>query len=133
MADLAAAYTDAEFDISGSETDIPGAVESVIGGGLKARFEPWVFSARLRHFGEAPLIEDGSVTSDPTTLVNLGASYDWNHVTFGLDLLTAFDADDADISYFYESQLAGEAGPVEDLHFHPVEPRQVRFSVQYRF
>ena len=133
VADLAAAYTDAEFDISGSETDIPGAVESVIGGGLKARFEPWVFSARLRHFGEAPLIEDGSVTSDPTTLVNLGASYDWNHVTFGLDLLNAFDADDADISYFYESQLAGEAGPVEDLHFHPVEPRQVRFSVQYRF
>lgn len=31
--------------------------------------------ARFRHFGEAPLIEDNSVRSEPTTLVNLEAGY----------------------------------------------------------
>ncbi len=133
VADLSAAYTDAEFDIPGNETEIPGAVESVIGGGLLARLDPWTFSGRLRHFGEAPLIEDGSVTSEATTLVNLAASFDWRAVTLSLELLNAFDAEDSDISYFFESQLPGEAAPVEDIHFHPVEPRQVRFSVRYSF
>ena len=128
-----AAWTDAEFDIPGNATEIPGAVEEVIGGGFVARFEPWTFSGRLRHFGGAPLIEDGSLTADDTTIVNLAASVDWKRATFGLELLNAFDSEDADITYFYESQLAGEAAPVEDIHFHPVEPRQLRFSVRYRF
>ena len=133
VADLSAAYTDAEFDIPGNETEIPGAVESVIGGGVLARFDPWTFSARLRHFGEAPLIEDGSVTSESTTLVNLSGSYEWQKLTLSLELLNAFDAEDSDITYFFESQLPGEASPVEDIHFHPVEPRQIRASVRYRF
>ncbi len=133
VADLSAAYTDAEFDIPGSETEIPGAVESVIGGGVLADLDPWTFSARLRHFGEAPLIEDGALTSDPTTIVNLSGSYDWRNVTVTLEVLNAFDAEDADISYYFESQLPGEASPVEDLHFHPVEPRQVRLSLRYSF
>lgn len=133
VADLSAAYTDAKFDIPGLATDIPGAVESVIGGGLQARFDPWTLSARLRHFGEAPLIEDGSVTSEPTTIVNLSGSYDWNDITLSLELLNAFDAQDSDISYFFESQLAGETVPVEDLHIHPVEPRHVRASIRYSF
>ena len=133
VADLSGAYTDAEFNVPGSATDIPGAVESVIGGGILAKLDPWTFSARLRHFGEAPLIEDGSVTSDPTTLVNLSGSYDWQDMTVTLEVLNAFDTEDADITYFFESQLPGEAFPVEDIHFHPVEPRQVRLSLRYRF
>lgn len=131
--DASASYTDAEFDIAGDETEIPGAVESVISAGAVARLDPLTLSLRLRHFGEAPLIEDGSVTSDPTTIVNLGADYERGAWTLGLDVLNLFDADDADITYFFESQLPGEADPVEDIHFHPVEPRQVRVSLRYRF
>jgi len=133
VADLSAAYTDANFDIPGSETKIPGAVETVFGGGVLVKQDQWTFSARLRHFGAAPLIEDGSVKSEPTILVNLAASYDWQKVTLSLEVLNIFDAEDADITYFFESQLAGEASPVEDIHFHPVEPRQVRFSLRYNF
>ena len=133
VADLAAAYTDSDFDIDGAETKIPNTVQSVIGGGLTARFDPWTLSARLRHFGEAPLIEDGSVTSEPTTLVNLSGSYKWRDVTLSLEVLNALDSKDADITYFFESQLRGEAAPVADIHFHPVEPRQLRASIRYRF
>lgn len=131
--DASAAWTDAEFDISGSETEIPGAVERVIGGGMVARLDAWTLSARLRHFGAAPLIEDGSVFSEPTTIVNFAVNYDWNAVTLGLEVLNLFDAEDADISYFFSSQLPGEASPVDDIHFHPVEPRQLRASVRYSF
>ena len=95
---------------------------------------------RLRHFGERPLIEDGSVESDPTTLVNLGAGWHWldfpgrGELTFGLDILNLLDSEDDDITYFYASRLPGEpAGGVEDIHFHPVEPRMVRGSIAWRF
>lgn len=133
VADLSAAYTDAKFDIPGTETEIPGAVERVIGGGLLAQLDPWTFGARLRHFGKAPLIEDGSSLSEPATLVNLATSYDWRNMTLSLEVLNAFDAEVADISYFFESRLPGEVSPVEDIHFHPVEPRQLRLSVRYHF
>ncbi len=35
----------------------------------------WFGGARVRYLGEAPLVEDGSVTSEPTTLVNVEAGY----------------------------------------------------------
>ena len=131
--DASASYTDAEFDIPGNETEIPGAVDTVASAGAVARFDPLTLTVRLRHFGEAPLIEDGSVTSEPTTIVNLGADYDWGPVTLGLDVLNLFDAEDTDISYFFASQLPGELQSAEDIHFHPVEPQQLRASLRYRF
>lgn len=131
--DLSAAWTDSEFDGQGSNDEIPGAVERVIGGGVIAQLDPWTFSARLRHFGGAPLTEDGSVTAPSTTLVNASASYQWNNIVIGLELLNAFNARDNDISYFFPSQLAGEPAPVDDIHFHPVEPRQLRLNLRYNF
>jgi hypothetical protein len=32
----------------------------------------------------------------------------------------------------YESRLPNESNPVEDLHFHPAEPRTLRVGVQLR-
>jgi hypothetical protein len=41
--------------------------------------------------------------------------------------------DDNDITYFYESRLPGESQPVADRHFHPVEPRTLRITLETRF
>lgn len=133
VADIAAAYTDSDFDIPGTATKIPNTVQSVIGGGVLARLDPVTLSARLRHFGKAPLIEDSSVMSEPTTLVNFSGSYEWRNMTVSLQILNAFNSKDADITYFFESQLPGEAAPVEDIHLHPVEARQTRVSLRYQF
>ena len=133
--DAAYAYTDAEIvGLPIGNREIPGAVPDVFSGGIKIMpLDALTLTARLRHFGSAPLIEDGSVTSDPTTLVNLGGYWDFGALTLGAEVFNLFDAKDADITYFYESQLAGEPAGVEDRHFHPVEPRQLRASIQYRF
>lgn len=114
---------------------IPGAVENVASVGLAIDHPSgWFGGARLRHFGEAPLIEDASVESDPTTLVNLEVGY---HITKSVQLSAAlynvFDSSDNDITYFYESQLPGEAEPVNDIHFHPVEPRTFRLTLRATF
>jgi outer membrane receptor protein involved in Fe transport len=114
---------------------IPGAVESVASLGLTFKGPGrWFGGARIRCLGEAPLNEDGSVTSRPSTLVNAEAGY---HVTDDLDLSLAvfnlFDDDGNDITYFYESRLPGEPRPVADIHFHPVEPRTLRATAAWRF
>jgi outer membrane receptor protein involved in Fe transport len=135
LLDASYAYTDAHYvgPPVGSR-DIPGAVPAVIAGGVTIRpLTDVTVTAQLRHFGSAPLIEDGSVTSDATTLVNLGGYWNIGPLTLSAEVFNAFDAREADITYFYESRLAGEAAGVEDRHLHPVEPRQLRLSARYRF
>ena len=134
--DGAAALTRARFrGVAQGEDRIPGSVGNVLSAGVNLRpTRALTFSARLRHFGAAPLIEDGSVRSQPTTLVNFGAYLDRGKFRLGVDLLNALDAKVPDISYFYPSRLPGEpADGVPDRHIHPVEPRQVRLSLRYRF
>ena len=114
---------------------IPGAVESVASVGVALQHPSgWFGGARYRHFGAAPLVEDDSVRSDPTTVVNLELGYRLNQrFAVSLAAYNLFDSDDNDITYFYESQLPGEGAPVEDRHFHPVEPRTLRLTVETRF
>ncbi len=134
--DGSAAWTRARFRGAGAGgAFIPGATPFVAAGGISAELGGGIAAtARLRHFAAAPLIEDGSRKADATTLVNLGLYGVRGPVRLALDVLNLFDARDPDISYFYASRLPGEAADgVEDRHIHPVEPRQVRVSLRYRF
>jgi hypothetical protein len=122
-----------EHDPAGDR--IPGAVETVVSMGVTIhRDSGWFGGARLRYFGPAPLVEDDSVRSESTLLVNADVGYRFSdRFEVVATVFNALDAEDNDISYFYESQLPGEAAPVEDLHFHPVEPRTLRVTASYRF
>ena len=134
--DGTAAWTHARFrGVEAGQDHIPGATPFVLGGGVSAKITSrMTFTARLRHFAGAPLIEDGSQRSQATTLVNLGAYWEAGRVRVGLDLLNLFDDKDPDISYWYASRLPGEpVDGIEDRHIHPVEPRQVRVSVRHTF
>lgn len=114
---------------------IPGAVERVYALGMTAQHPSgWFGGARLRYFGSAPLIEDDSVRSNSTTLVNVEAGLRvGSRWKVSAALYNVFDREDNDITYFYESQLAGESAPVSDIHFHPVEPRTLRVTLSGTF
>ncbi len=89
---------------------------------------------RYRHFAARVLDSFDQQPSGATQVVNLGLGYRWQQWSVGLDILNLFDSTDHDIDYFYSSRLPGEASEgVEDLHFHPVEPRSVRFNLQVAF
>ena len=131
---LSYTHADAEFDDElSSEDRIPGAIEDTLSLGINANWSNGLYaSAKVRYLGEAPLIEDNSVRSEPSTLINLGIGYRTGQFELGLDLFNATDSNDTDISYFYESRLAGEpAGGIADQHFRPLEPRTVRGSIKY--
>jgi hypothetical protein len=119
-----------ELDPAGDR--IPNAVGRVISMGLAAEHPSgWFGGARLRYLGAAPLIEDNSARSSPTTLVNADVGYRFsNGLALSVTGFNLVDAQDNDITYFYESRLPGEAVPVADRHFHPVEPRTFRLTVK---
>jgi outer membrane receptor protein involved in Fe transport len=122
-----------DYDVVGDR--IPNAVERVASLGITYnRTTGWFGGARLRHLGPAPLIEDNSVRSKAATLVNFDVGYHITRaITGSITLLNVFDEKANDITYYYASQLRGEAQPVNDIHFHPVEPRQVRATLAARF
>ena len=128
-------WTRARFIDAGREDRIPLAVERTVSVGLS--MDPangFNAGLRMRYLGEAPLIEDNSVTSAATFLVNLEAGYELNpRWQISLELHNLLGGDDNDITYFYESQLPGETDPVADIHFHPVEPRLIRMGITGRF
>jgi hypothetical protein len=114
---------------------IPGAVERVASAGVTLDDGRRAFgSLRLRYFGGRNLIEDGSVRSAPTRLLNgqLGVRLG-PRTELVLDVFNLFDAHASDVDYFYRSRLPGEpAEGVEDLHTHPTLPRTIRVSVRWR-
>ncbi len=119
---------------------IPGSIETVIAAGisvhdLPAAFAGWTASLRWRYFGPRDLIEDGSVRTEATSLVNAQLGYRFNKTwSATLDVFNLFDTNDSDIDYFYTSRLRGEpADGLDDLHTHPAEPRQIRLSVTANF
>ena len=136
-ADLDLSFSSAEFTDDDPAGDlIPGAIDRVISGGLTVEpSKPLFGSLRLRHFGPRPLIEDGSVQSEATTLWNGEAGYRFSdRARLVLEVFNLFDAEASDIDYFYGSRLLGEpAEGVEDIHTHPAIPRTVRLSLNFHF
>jgi outer membrane receptor protein involved in Fe transport len=90
-------------------------------------------SLRVRHFGDAALTVDDSVMKGNSTLINAGVSYAAGAWEMGIDVLNLLDAEDDDIAYFFESRLPGEVEAMEDIHFHPSNPRVIRAILRYSF
>lgn len=134
-----ARFTDS--DAVGSH--IPGAVENVVAAGITLH-DPnpdhgLYASLRLRYFGPRPLIEDNSVRSGDSSIVNAEIGYRFTpDLSLKAEFLNLFDRRVSDIDYYYASRLRNEpVGPTDggynDIHTHPAEPFTVRVGLTYRF
>jgi hypothetical protein len=138
--DLDVSLSRARFvNVPEGQNFIPGALNRVISGGLAVNPPAGVSagpfgSVRLRHFGPRPLVEDNSVSSRSTSIVNAEAGYKFSeHIRIGLEGFNVFDARVSDIDYFFESRLRDEPEPVEDIHFHAAIPRSARLALHVSF
>lgn len=133
--DLAASrarYT--QDDLAGNY--IPGSIDKVASFGVTVNeLGRWYGGFELRYFGPRPLIENNSVLSAATTLAYGRIGYKFNEKTkLTLDAFNLFDKQASDIDYYYPSRLRGEAADgVNDIHFHPVEPRSLRLTLSHQF
>ena len=129
-------FSHSEFRDSAPEGDhLPGSIESVVAAGLTYRADSGFFgSLRLRYFGPRPLTEDNRVRSGETILLNAQVGYQFNQTwTLSAEILNLLNRRDHDIDYYYESRVRPGDAPREQVHFHPVEPVQVRFALTARF
>ncbi|MFN8573025.1 MAG: TonB-dependent receptor plug domain-containing protein [Gemmatimonadaceae bacterium] len=110
---------------------LPGALEKVVAAGATwGSASGGSLALRVRHFGSYPLVEDNAVRARATTLVNAEAGFRVGQARVRVGMLNLLNRQASDIQYYYASRLPGEpVGGIEDVHFHPVEPRQVRVSV----
>ncbi|MRW84038.1 TonB-dependent receptor plug domain-containing protein [Pseudoduganella sp. FT26W] len=114
---------------------IPGAIEGT--GQLAVTVDdggPFSGSLKLRYFGPRPLIEDNSVRSNSSMTLN--GRLGWKirkDLRLELEAFNITNRRDSAIDYYYASQLKGEAEPVSDIHFHPIESRSLRATLIKNF
>lgn len=122
---------------------IPEAIQTTASAGVSWAVGRWTLGTRLRYFGPRPLIEDNSVRSASSFLVNLKAGYRIRKdVRVFVEVLNVFNKRANDIDYYYASRLKGEPSPVDadgvptgiqDHHIHPAEPRTLRAGIAWIF
>ena len=120
-----------------AESRIPGALENVVAGGVtwSPPHRGLYGAVRVRHFGSYPLIETDEFRASASTLVNADVGVKLvRGLMLQATLLNAFNSKASDIQYFYASRLRGEPQTgIADVHFHRVEPRQIRASLGLAF
>jgi hypothetical protein len=116
---------------------IPGAVEGVASLALAVdNFGPYFGALQLRHFGARPLIEDNSVRSSGTTTLNGRIGYRIsNNTKIELEGFNLANRKDSAIDYYYASRLPNEpaGSATDDIHFHPIESRSFRLTLNTNF
>lgn len=135
-----ARYTDHDYGLADTEPGhpgnyIPGAAKIIASGYVRlVELDPWSAELRFRYFGRRPLIEDDSVTSQPTGLFDMQVGYKFSErVQLRLDIFNLLNSKAHDVDYYYPSQLANETAPVYDIHYHPVEPLSARVTLTFTF
>jgi outer membrane receptor protein involved in Fe transport len=135
--DLDLAYSRAHYTEHDDAGDfIPGAIGKVASfGATITDIGPWSGAFQMRYFGPRPLIEDNSKRSATTAIAYARIGYRIDkRWAVSLDAFNLFDRKASDVDYYYASRLPGEpAGGVDDIHYHPVEPRTLRLTLKATF
>jgi len=136
LVDLDLSASRAQFtDSDPKGSYIPGAIDRVASLGVTVKdLGPWSGTVHARYFGPRPLVEDNSQRSQSSTIFSARASYKVDaRTSVNLDVFNLFNRRSNDIEYYYPSQLRNETSPVNDIHFHPAEPRTVRLALVARY
>lgn len=130
---LDATYTASHSRYASGER-IPNAFENAASAGASIVIDRFTFSARVRHLGPYPLVEDNSVRDKGSTVVNLRGAWKPKGLELYAEVLNLLASKDKDIAYYYESYIpAIDAGPVEGRLSRIIEPRTLRAGIKLHF
>ena len=119
-----------------NQSYVPNSVRRVISAGAVVNLPYNLFAtARIRHFGDVPLLEDNSFNAPDTTLLNIGTGYEKNNFKLEVDVFNLLGSKANDITYHYTYRMRNNAdvNGTQDTIFHPVEPRMIRVSATLKF
>jgi outer membrane receptor protein involved in Fe transport len=113
---------------------IPLAPQLVLTGALVGQEVAGLdWSLRARHVDDRAANEDATVTARGHTIVEAHAGYRFGDLRLVVAVDNLFNATWNEAQFATTSRLAGEPGPVTELHFTPGAPRAVHAGVEFRF
>ena len=95
-------------------------------GGLKANLS-------YRYMGDRAANEDYSIVAKGYFVTDLNASYTWKKLELGFVVENLLNTQWNETQFATESRLFDEAEPVEEIHFIPGTPFNIRAKIGYRF
>jgi outer membrane receptor protein involved in Fe transport len=113
---------------------IPLAPNFTLTGGITmSNFHGFDVSLRTIHIGSRPANEDNTVTALGYTLVNLGTACHWKKYTFSVTIENLFNTQWNEAQFDTESRMKWETSPVDELHYTPGNPFNIKagFVVQF--
>lgn len=139
-ADIEAAWTQARFSdhVQGEGHHIDGTVPGVVSAGLTyyqhSNQLGFSYTLRGRYLSSRTVDSFDAISPPSTFLLNAQLAYRQPSWDVTLEVLNVLDSDDHDIDYFYTSRFPDEPEEgVEDLHYHPVEPRNIRLTISIKY
>ncbi len=130
-----ATYTNARaLDEASGENFIPLAPVFTLTGGAHVIHPSGISGGlNLRHLADRPANEDNSIVAHGYTVVDANVTYRYKDFDFGISIQNLFNTAWNETQFATESRLKDEPAPVEEIHFTPGTPFNIKASVQYRF
>jgi outer membrane receptor protein involved in Fe transport len=130
FADAALTLTRARFRYDdGAGTQIPLAPTRTFAAGVGVRKRLGALTpygaVRIKSIAERPATQDGSLTADGFTLVDVQAGVRWKNLDVGIDALNVLDSRWREGQFAIDSRLAWEPKRVSAMSFTPGWPREV--------
>lgn len=79
-------------------------------------------SIRVKHVGDRPANEDGSLTAEGFTVVDAQLGHRLGRFELGLDIQNVLNSEWKEVQFATASKLRNETVPVEEIHFVPGYP-----------
>lgn len=113
---------------------IPLAPNLTIAGGINIRSNKGFYGGlKARHLNDRPANEDNSIIADGYTVFDANFGYEFKKFNFMIEVQNLFDTEWNETQFATESRLQNETSPVEEIHFTPGTPFNLKGKIQYRF
>jgi outer membrane receptor protein involved in Fe transport len=119
---------------AGNANAVALAPTRTISAGLSADHRSGARAAvRLEHIGDRPASEDRGFTAEGFTVIDVSLGYRYRRIEVFANVFNLLNTGWREAQFVNESRLAGEPGPVEDIHFVPGTPFQVQGGLKVFF
>lgn len=134
-ADVDATYTHARaIDEINGEDYIPLAPDFTLAGGFSINnYEKFSGGLRYRYINDRPANEDNSIIAEGYFVADFNINYKIKNITLGFAIENLFDAKWNEAQFATETRLFNEPLPVDEIHFTPGTPFNVRASIRFIF
>lgn len=128
-------YTHARsLDVPEGENRIPLSVPFTFTGGLSAQHPSGINgSLKARYLASRPANEDNSIIAEGYTVFDLNGSYQFKRFNLGVIVENLFNTKWKETQFATESRLQSEVESVEEIHFTPGTPFNIRAVLTFRF